>query len=752
MIHGERQQEMAAGKMDLESLVTRAQRGDVDAFDRLVRQFQDIAFGYAYSILGDVHLAEDAAQEAFIGAYRTLPQLRAAAAFSGWLQRIVFRSCLLLRRGRRIETVPLEAAAELVSPEPGPWALAEARATRDEILEAVRRLPEAEREAISLFYISGHSEREVGQFLGIPATTVKNRLRSGRKKLKERMLMRASKKLREQAPSQDPQFAEKIRRMIQPEPLKRAEPLTWSPGMGTDVWRMFCAAITGDLGTIKRLVKKDPRLVNCEYAYFTPLHFAARENQKEVVACLVERGADPTSSPGTGWHELPLTLAADRGYTELQQWLEAHLAEKHCVAPEGEAIARAIRDRDTERLHSLLNEAPERVHAADARGNQPIHWAVMTRQTALIDALLERGAAINARRPDGARPLDLTNGDYWYRGRDVPPDALREHLVLTGFLIARGADYDLSTAARLGDTRRVRALLEANPGLVNSVPSFSTPYPGLPLRHAAAGGHRETVRLLLERGADPNVPEPGGPHGMALYETVARNDLEIARLLLEHGANPNAEVEGSGDCCWRARRDGHTAMLELLSAYGGAPVFANCCYSGWIDTVAAMLKANPSLVEDPDAITYAVTEGHAEIIRLFLRHDPDAAKKLPGGESGFKSPEIARLLLENGLDPKGANWLRVTALHFFALRGRQEFAELFLDYGADIDARDEEYRSTPLGWAARGGRKEMVEFLLGRGAKTNLPDDPPWATPLAWAERRGHPEIAQILRQHGASA
>src|SRR5439155_22836794 len=111
---------------------------------------------------------------------------------------------------------------------------------------------------------------------------------------------------------------------------------------------------------------------------------------------------------------------------------------------------------------ALLNEAPERVHAADARGNQPIHWAVMTRQMDLIDALLERGAGINARRPDGARPLDLTNGDYWYRGRrDVPPDALREHLVLTGFLLARGADYAISTAARLGDTRRVRALLDA---------------------------------------------------------------------------------------------------------------------------------------------------------------------------------------------------------------------------------------------------------------------------------------------------
>src|SRR5438093_290702 len=151
--------------MELDTLVERAQAGDVEAFDRLVRRFQDIAVGYAYSILGDFHLAEDAAQEAFIGAYHSLPGLRVSAAFSGWLQRIVFRSCLQLRRGRRIVTVPLDEAAELASREPGPEALLQARAARDEILDAVRRLPEAEREAITLFYLSGHSEKEVGEFL-----------------------------------------------------------------------------------------------------------------------------------------------------------------------------------------------------------------------------------------------------------------------------------------------------------------------------------------------------------------------------------------------------------------------------------------------------------------------------------------------------------------------------------------------------------------------------------------------------------
>jgi ankyrin repeat protein len=101
------------------------------------------------------------------------------------------------------------------------------------------------------------------------------------------------------------------------------------------------------------------------------------------------------------------------------------------------------------------------------------------------------------------------------------------------------------------------------------------------------------------------------------------------------------------------------------------------------------------------------------------------------------------------MDPNRPNWLRITPLHQFAGHGDVEAAALFLDHGADLHARDDEWQSTPLGWAARSGRAPMVEFLLGRGART-LEDDPPWATPLAWAEKRGYHDVARLLRDsHG---
>jgi len=124
----------------------------------------------------------------------------------------------------------------------------------------------------------------------------------------------------------------------------------------------------------------------------------------------------------------------------------------------------------------------------------------------------------------------------------------------------------------------------------------------------------------------------------------------------------------------------------------------------------------------------------------------------------WSRPEMTRVLLENGMNPNLPNWLRTTPLHDLCDtdgkgRGdenRHELLDLFLEFGANINAVEEEYCSTPLGWAARNGLEDMVEKLLEKGADPNLPGDIAWATPLAWAEKRGHDRIAGILRQHGA--
>lgn len=541
--------------------------------------------------------------------------------------------------------------------------------------------------------------------------------------------------------------AEKIQRMIQPEKLKKNEPLVWSTGTGADVWDLFCACMTGDLETVKRLVSKDPSIVRCHYAYRKPLYFAVRENQLEVTGFLLERDPDPI---GLAVHDSLLDIARDRGYAEMERLLQTTLASRHNASPKGEAVAEAIRQRNPGKVRSLLDASPELLHAGDARSNRPIHWAVMTRQIDVIDELLARGADIEALRCDGARPIQLTNGDYHYRGWDrVPKDAAPAPRAVYEHLRIRGACCDICTAAHFGDVARVKELCDQDPSLANRTSDYVTYYAcsGTPLRNAAATGHIEIVKLLLARGADPNLPEEGiAPRGHALYSAVAGGHFEVARLLVEKGADPSAAVESSADCLSRAIDRGDKQMIELLASYGAARSVEIMAYYGDVRTAAAVFAANPALAHDPEALANAAGQGHEAFVRLMLHHQPDLARRVG---CGAKTRELTELLFAHGMDPSHPNWLRITPLHEFARKGNLEEAALFVDHGADLHARDADLCSTPLAWAAKFGQTRMVEFLLSRGAKPKLHDDPSWATPLAWATRRRHRDIVELLTANG---
>jgi ankyrin repeat protein len=540
----------------------------------------------------------------------------------------------------------------------------------------------------------------------------------------------------------------RIWRMIQPDELKKDEPLKWSPGRGTDVWAMFSAAIAGDLQTIERLVSREPALVRSHYAYRTPLYFAVRENRIEVARFLLAQSADPLS---LAVNDSFLEITRDRGYREMESLLESYLAGARGASTKGNLVAAAIRERNLEKVKSLLDASPDLLHAGDERSNQPVHWAVMTRQIDILDELLARGADIDAQRSDGARPIHLSNGDYHYRGwRDVPEDTEATPAAVLAHVIARGARVDIFTAAHRGDLDRVRALLDQDPSLVNRLSDYNSYYLGCgsPLRNAAAKGHIEIVRLLLERGADPNLPEEGiAPHGHALYSAVYNRHFEIARLLLENGAHPNPPVESSADALSIAMMNSDEKMIDLLVSYGAARSVEILAYYGDLRTAAAVFAANPALADDPGALANAAANGNESFVRLMLRHQPALAQRI---SVGAKTRELTEFLFAQGMDPSRPDWLGVTPLHEFARKGDVEKAALFIDHGAGLHARDEDICSTPLGWAAKFGQMPMVEFLLTRGAKPNLTGDPPWATPLAWATRRGHEQIAELLKQHGA--
>ncbi|MCC7203745.1 MAG: sigma-70 family RNA polymerase sigma factor [Phycisphaeraceae bacterium] len=188
-------------------LVTRAAAGGsleerVGAYGRLVERFRDMACGYAYAILGDFHLAEDAAQEAFVTAYRKLGQLDEPGAFPGWFRSIVRTTCGQMTRGKTLPMAPMDAAGVMPSREDSPGELAEAQEMRDQVLAAISQLPDEQREVTTLFYINGYSQQDIADFLEVPVGTVKNRLHASRGRLRQRMLNMVKDTLHASAPDE----------------------------------------------------------------------------------------------------------------------------------------------------------------------------------------------------------------------------------------------------------------------------------------------------------------------------------------------------------------------------------------------------------------------------------------------------------------------------------------------------------------------------------------------------------------------
>ena len=168
--------------------VLQAQSSDAaernDAFDHLVSDFQGMVYGIAYSRLSDTQLAEDAAQEAFLTAYKHIAQLKDVSAFPAWLKRIALTKAerVMRRQGPPVETI--EGQDDLASAEPTPETLLEETELRQRIRLAVAALPENERDLTRDFYFKGESQREISERLNIPLATVKKRLQYARAHLR----------------------------------------------------------------------------------------------------------------------------------------------------------------------------------------------------------------------------------------------------------------------------------------------------------------------------------------------------------------------------------------------------------------------------------------------------------------------------------------------------------------------------------------------------------------------------------------
>ncbi|MGZ6709470.1 MAG: RNA polymerase sigma factor [Solirubrobacteraceae bacterium] len=178
------------GSTDREGqLLERARRGDAAAFDALVRAHQHVAFRTACVFSATPHDAEEAAQDAFVKAWRALPRFRAGAPFRPWLLAIVANEARSRGRaaGRRARREERSAALD-VAPEPvGPEGTMLVRERRAELAAALAGLPERDRSVLALRYLLELSEHETAAALGCRPGTVKSRASRALERLRGRL-------------------------------------------------------------------------------------------------------------------------------------------------------------------------------------------------------------------------------------------------------------------------------------------------------------------------------------------------------------------------------------------------------------------------------------------------------------------------------------------------------------------------------------------------------------------------------------
>jgi RNA polymerase sigma factor (sigma-70 family) len=362
---------------DLTALIEACQSGELGAYGRLVRRFQNMAYAYACALLGDCHLAEDAAQEAFVEAYERLKSLREPRAFAAWLRRIVLKHCDRQLRTSRVPTTSMEKHPALSSSDSEPSTVAEKRETTNRVLNVVGALPEPQREVITLFYMNEYSQEDIADFLNVPLSTIKNRLYAGRQKLKRSLLDMVTKSLEDSSP--DDRFSNRVVARL----LARPKLLDIERHPVRLVWDEIRAAladyelIDGDEIEDER-VAKNHALDSYAKSY--------RVNERQV---LRTQTTDTLWLAMTGRTPPVRLLTAGRVFRQVRQDKDHtkvfHQADGVCIDPH--ADAEALKDTVTALLKSLLGNKPTRWRPARLRIVSDPQLAVVKTKTGWLDVV-----------------------------------------------------------------------------------------------------------------------------------------------------------------------------------------------------------------------------------------------------------------------------------------------------------------------------------------------------------------------------
>ena len=428
---------------------------------------------------------------------------------------------------------------------------------------------------------------------------------------------------------------------------------------------LAAAVKAGDRATVSALLAEeaDPNVAEADGT--TALHWAVHNDDPELAGQLVAAGAAVTAANRYG--VTPLHLAAVNGSAHMIKLLLDSGAQADETGTEGETVLMtAARTGNVEAATMLLEHGAE----VDARegwhGQTALMWAAAQGHPEMLATLIGAGADVNA----------VSNVVEWERQRTEEPRAK---------WLPPGGMTPLLFAAREGCVECIGVLIDRGADV-----NMTTPDGISPVVSALINGHFDVAAALVEAGANPALVDYTGRSALyaaADFNTMPKSNrpapqvigyehtaLDVMRMLLERGADPNVQLERQAP--YRAKLDrGNDTVLGT-----GTTPLMRAAKAGDIPAMRLLLDygADPTLATNRgvDALMLAAGVGTAE-------QDTTGRYKTEA-----QAIEAIDILLGLGLDINGADSRGRTPVHGAAMQGYDEVIAALAERGANLDAAD----------------------------------------------------------------